>query len=90
MSDIISRQAAIKALCEKGICGNKQCNTYPCVDVRAIEQVPTIDPVKHGKWKLAKDGWYCSVCGLNPPFDCDPEENEIPFCSNCGARMDGE
>lgn len=51
MTDLISRQAAIKALCENGMCGNKQrCAAYPCEDVRAIEQVPTIDPVKHGKW----------------------------------------
>lgn len=47
-------------------------------------------PVKRGKWELAEDGWYCSACELYPPFDCDPEEKGIPYCPNCGARMDRE
>ena len=45
---------------------------------------------RKGKWILAEDGWYCSVCELYPQFDCDPEEKGIPFCPHCGARMDGE
>ena len=59
---------------------------------KAIEQQPTIDaePVRHGKWELAEDGWYCSACELYPPFDCDPEEKGIPYCPYCGARMDEE
>jgi len=42
---------------------------------------------KKGEWMLAEDGWYCSVCELYPPFDCDPEEKGIPYCPNCGAMM---
>ena len=42
---------------------------------------------KKGKWMLAEDGWYCSVCELYPPFDCDPEEKGIPYCPNCSAEM---
>ena len=57
-----------------------------------IQKQPTIDaePVRHGKWELAEDGWYCSACELYPPFDCDPEEKGIPYCPYCGARMDDE
>lgn len=57
-----------------------------------IDEAPTInaEPVRHGKWELAEDGWYCSACELYPPFDCDPEEKGIPYCPYCGARMDKE
>ena len=57
-----------------------------------VEVQPTIDaePVRHGKWELAEDGWYCSACEMYPPFDCDPEEKGIPYCPNCGARMGAE
>lgn len=51
---------------------------------RLMEQ-PTAERV--GKWILARDGWYCSVCELYPPFNCDPEEKGIPYCPWCGARM---
>ena len=58
----------------------------------ALNNMPTIDaePVRHGKWELAEDGWYCSACEMYPPFDCDPEEKGIPYCPNCGCRMDEE
>lgn len=45
---------------------------------------------KTGKWLLAEDGWYCSVCELYVPFDCDPEEKGIPYCPYCGAKMTEE
>lgn len=55
---------------------------------RWIDNAPTIDPVKRGKWLRTPTGWaYCSVCGMEPPN----ESNETTdFCPNCGARMDGE
>ena len=57
----------------------------------AIERVPTVDPVKHGHWiKTDYEGTYeCSVCGemwtLN---DGTPEENNMNYCTRCGAKMD--
>ena len=53
----------------------------------ASMETDDVRPVVHGKWELAEDGWYCSVCELYPPFDCDPEEKGIPFCPYCGADM---
>lgn len=99
MNDTISRQVAIKYLCEKGMCGDKQCDIYPCKDVRAIEQVPTIDPVKRGKWKCfieTGSGLYdsidipraeCSECGFKVPEEWG---GWFKFCPNCGARMEAE
>ena len=53
-----------------------------------IASVPTIDPVKHGKWKQAWDDlrccfvYECSSCGQ--PRSGVSEWN---YCPTCGARM---
>ena len=57
------------------------------------EEICTIDPVKHGRWKKTEDfpfpEWVCSRC--NTLF-CGTEEfpKKYKYCPNCGARMDGE
>lgn len=58
------------------------------VDVcEAIDEMPTIDPVKHGEW-VSKNGWVsCSVCGLEPPNETNETSD---YCPNCGAKMDKE
>ena len=95
MSDLISRQAAIKYLMDNmnwyDEDGYESDEDYKreCI-TELINGVPSAEPVRHGKWELAEDGWYCSACELYPPFDCDPEEKGIPYCPNCGARMDKE
>ena len=58
-----------------------------------IDDAPTIDPVKHGRWKHEHlvstcGGTYavvrCSLCDWQyPTFETD-------FCPHCGARMDGD
>lgn len=64
---------------------------------KIIDEQPTIDPVKHGKWiertlheydPHTDEHWdetyyKCSECGC----DCWASTN---FCQECGARMDGE
>ncbi len=51
-----------------------------------IERMPTIDPVKHGEWKLnyalptLKP--FCSVCGKD-----SPTKMRYDYCPNCGAEM---
>lgn len=64
--------------------------------IRVIEQAPTIDPVKHGKWYITEDMPYfghiqdyltCSAC--KGRFHGTGVE-EWDYCPNCGARMDGE
>ena len=65
-------------------------------DVRkAIEQTPTADvvEVRHGEWVNKGDYAICTECGERSGTQYDGVE-PIPlmtkFCSNCGARMDGE
>ena len=58
-----------------------------------IDEQPTIDPVKHGKWTWESvptiDNLHkyhqvrCSVCG-------ERFISEVNYCPNCGARMDGK
>lgn len=55
----------------------------------AIDNMPTIDPVKHGRWEKL-DLWtkpVCSVCG-EPCFGLHGFSYETTtYCPNCGARM---
>lgn len=83
MTDLISRQAAIRWV-------KIECNPYgnPTLDfesgkkvIEHLEQMPTIDPVKHGKWNNDET---CSVCGEG--FLCDTDY--FNYCPNCGAIMD--
>ena len=55
--------------------------------VRAVVNTcPTIDPVKHGYWKFAKDVYVsCSVCGVTILlFNAENPH----YCPHCGAKMD--
>ena len=53
-----------------------------------LEEQPTIDPVKHGHWKFAKDVYVsCSVCGVTILLFNAENPN---YCPHCGAKMDGE
>ena len=61
---------------------------------RRVDAMPTIDPVKHGRWVPWKwytskshdswtDEWKCSECGYQFA------DKDWCYCPNCGARMDG-
>lgn len=100
MSDLISRQAVLMSLADYqlqespnwGANGMGNTDAYEAITecIRVIEQTPTIDPVKRGKWIAVKCGdgtvrTQCSVCGYGrglPPVR--------HYCPNCGARMGGE
>lgn len=67
---------------------------------RVIKSMPTIDPVKHGKWedKSVCDGdaigeWQeaqCSVCGKYHTTPYMYYFDKFAYCPCCGARMDGD
>lgn len=54
-----------------------------------IDDMPTIDPVRHGRWVY--DGqsievmYKCSECGY-----VEFGHDHSTYCPNCGARMDGD
>lgn len=104
MADLISRQAAIDALGERPIVwtndddyGIGVRNQYDW-DLRAIKTVPPVDavPAVHGKWVDDKGLYRCSSCNhlwseLWWTENCPIERmlKIMPFCPNCGAKMDG-
>lgn len=97
--DTISRQAAIDALCKAG-CGSGHCG-ISCDDVKAIEQLPsvqpTIEPRTKGEWVYGEhdvsmcDGYRCSHCGFFVPWDYSHVFidfiKDYHFCPSCGADM---
>ena len=61
-----------------------------CSFVDCVDRQPTIDPVKHGRWVGGKGEMECSACGELALFDEANCQYITPYCSFCGARMDGD
>lgn len=101
MKDYISRAEAINEIMndmvENATPDDKLYNTGLHRAMSRIDNIPTADvvPVVHGKWEefdeLYGDTTYkCSVCG--EPWtliDGTPQDNNMHYCPNCGAKMDG-
>lgn len=97
--DLISRQAAIDALCN-GKCDEegRWCDDGDCLPVRRIKSLPAAEPKQRiGQWIYGQDELFvsCSECGM------ETTRNEIrgialfgkdepKFCPNCGAKMKKE
>jgi len=61
---------------------------------RVIKSMPTIDPVKHGRWieEPHLEGTItrrCSEC-MKVAYITSHETPHANYCPNCGARVDGE
>lgn len=90
--DPISRQAMIKEI-ERANGALYWNETLMENLVSVAKAIPTIDPVKHGKWVLPRDEGCvtydkhayaeCSMCGKKSFLGWSDE-----YCRNCGARMD--
>ena len=107
MSDLISKQAVLMRLADYqlqespnwGANGMGNADAYEAITecIRVIEQAPTIDPVRHGKWiPVNERAAKCSLCGeWEYTNGKDKTGTAIihraikHYCSNCGARMDG-
>ena len=56
--------------------------------ISIIKKQDTVDTVKHGRWKFAKDVYVsCSVCGVTILLFNAENPN---YCPHCGAKMDGK
>lgn len=58
-----------------------------------ILQIPTVDPVKHGRWIDMGDLEQCSVCYGTRPKEVQSCYGKMiwlrtPYCPECGAKMD--
>lgn len=88
MDDLISRQAAIKALDNIGSLDTDADREYAR---QVFEALPAAE-LRKGKWMKEQysangythiDGYRCSKCTLMYPWPTN-------YCPNCGARMEGE
>lgn len=68
-------------------------------DFRSLQEViagmPTIDPVKHGKWEFGKSHEEfveaeCTACGGMLLVKWYDKLSEYNYCPRCGADMRGE
>ncbi len=98
MTDLISKQAAINTtynMCCRW--DGEDRDDLRNMMLTAFQELPTIDPVKHGKW-LKHPGDIVSDDGLwgETLYDCSEcghtRHVATEFCSKCGAKMeqDGE
>lgn len=70
---------------------------YAYAAEQLLDEIPTADvaPVVHGKWIVRFDGpykrrrCYCSHCGKHNGVGGIAQNQEKPYCPNCGAKMDG-
>ena len=99
MTDLISRQAAIEYLManmnwfdEEGYEADEDYKRE-CI-TELINEVPSAEPVWHGKWIKADSQQYfrkhypcftCSECGYRKD-----SQKTWNYCPNCGAYMRGE
>lgn len=89
MNDLISRQAAIDAIKRYESAYSYDLNNGLILAMNAVADVPTIDPVKHGKWEKISDRNYkCSCCNAWWSVDRDSTMKDFKHCPNCGALMD--
>ena len=82
---LIDRDAAIEAM---GCIIDSICEQQA---VDALLDLPTIDPVKRGRWVKAEKGgewWYaCSICEGHIPKTLWGQDWHSSYCPNCGALM---
>ena len=82
MSDLIDRDATIKAICERECDALKPCRAE-CESIWAVKEMPSVQPRK-GLWIDIKYTFMtkCSVCDW-----INNDDSSYNFCPRCGADM---
>lgn len=93
MGDLISREAAMDIIRERGNASGVPLKAVFCNAAHLLELLPAVEaePVRHGTWELVPVGVNghvtayhgCSACGC-------VFKSPLNYCPNCGAKMDGE
>lgn len=90
MAEYIDREEYCEKHCR---CSNEYCDRQSC----PIWKAPAADvaPVVYGEWMVRFNGpykrrrCYCSHCGKHNGVGGIAQNQEKPYCPNCGAMMDG-
>ena len=104
MGDLISRDAAVKALMEqadmtKDVKSDVRVSVLFESAVCTIRQMPSVEaePVRHGKWEMRRKTLntdFATITGIYPTcslcghVECGVDKS-TPYCPGCGAKMDG-
>lgn len=100
MADYIDRETVLKIL-EEHPAGTWRGYDVYSDDVRAImrkvDEQPAADvaPVRRGHWVRVGNGTTCSECmqgllRINGKQSEWVDLSEMPYCPNCGAKMEGK
>ena len=74
--------------------GDAPCRACEIDDMKMeLEDAPTIDTVKHGKWLIMPKRAFCEFNSVTAVrYMCSECANDssfmYPYCHSCGARMD--
>lgn len=99
MDEYIKHEAAIRCVQrQRGPCRSPAQNQMLDFLKADIEHIPAADvaPVVHGHWVVRFDGpykrrrCYCSHCGKHNGVGGIAQNQEKPYCPNCGVKMDGK
>ena len=98
MDEYIKRAAAVKSVLrmrrpENSVAQNRMLSIIQM----DMLKLPAADvaPVVHAHWVVRFDGTYnrrrcyCSHCGKHNGVGGIAQNQEKPYCPNCGAKMDG-
>lgn len=68
-----------------------RCGYVQVVDVGDIDDAPTVEERKQGRWvHLGGDEWCCDKCGFVITTEGSwehPHDIGAKYCQNCGAKM---
>lgn len=78
-------------------CGNEEMTVTLNWVIALLNNIPAADvvEVKRGRWTMWDDGegdtYECSACGEVWTLNAGtPKENNMHYCPNCGAKMEGD
>lgn len=98
MAEYIDREALIAEFDRLGLGEHSLVERVFSDGVRTIVAgIPAADvaPVVHGRWVVRFDGpykrrrCYCSHCNKHNGVGGIAQNQDKPYCPNCGAKMDG-
>lgn len=100
MGRLINADALAKNMCDCACadCDNERNINTKCSEIRLtylriLDEQPTIEERKTGKWvHMGGDEWCCDKCGFVITTEGSwehPHDIGANYCQNCGAKMEG-